>query len=143
MNIDYFRNGRKQTAKITVAKLNDGPAAKPQAAAKQQGGPAPKQQSRLQRLGLGLSVLDGQKRGQYRIPGNVQGVVITGVAGDGPAAQKNLRTGDVIMEVQNAAVRTPDDVAKRIDAIAKGGKKIVAMLINRGGDLTYVALPLN
>ena len=49
----------------------------------------------------------------------------------------------MIVEVAGQAVRTPDDVAKRVDAEAKAGKKSLLMLINRGGDLTYVGLRLN
>ena len=31
---------------------------------------------------------------------------------------------------------------RRIDADAKAGKKVELLLVNRGGDLTYVALKL-
>ena len=41
------------------------------------------------------------------------------------------------------AVKTPDDVAKRVDADAKAGKNSILLLINRGGDMTYVGLRLN
>jgi serine protease Do len=60
-----------------------------------------------------------------------------------PAAEKNLRPGDVIVEVGGQAVKTPDDVTKRVDADAKAGKKVALMLINRDGDLQYLGLKLN
>ena len=60
-----------------------------------------------------------------------------------PAAEKNIRPGDVIVEVQNQAVHSPDDVAKRIDADSKAGKKVEVMLLNRGGDLAFVAVRLS
>jgi serine protease Do len=72
----------------------------------------------------------------------VQGVVVTDVTPDSPAAEKNFRPGDVIVQVQNQNVHTPDDVMRRIDADAKAGKKVELLLVNRGGDLTYVALKL-
>jgi hypothetical protein len=47
------------------------------------------------------------------------------------------------VEVGGQAVKTPDDVAKRVDADAKAGKKSALMLINRDGDLQYLGLKLN
>ena len=49
----------------------------------------------------------------------------------------------MIVEVAGQAVKTPDDVAKGVDGDAKAGKKVELLLINRGGDLTYVGLRLN
>ena len=50
---------------------------------------------------------------------------------------------NVIVEVAGQPVKTPDDVAKRVDGDVKAGKKSELMLINRDGDLTYVGLKLN
>ena len=55
---------------------------------------------------------------------------------------KNFRPGDVIVEAQNQPVKTPADLEARVDADAKAGKKAELMLVNRGGDLTYVGLRL-
>ena len=46
----------------------------------------------------------------------------------------------MIVEVQSQAVKTPDDVARQVDADAKAGKKVELLLVNRGGDLTYVGI---
>ena len=35
------------------------------------------------------------------------------------------------------------DVARHVEDQAKAGKKIALLLVNRGGDLAYVALKLN
>jgi hypothetical protein len=37
-------------------------------------------------------------------------------------------------------VRTPDDVVKKVAADVKAGHKVEVILINRGGNLTFVAL---
>ena len=49
----------------------------------------------------------------------------------------------MIVQVQGEAVHTPQDVTARIAADRKAGKKVELLLVNRGGDLTYVALKLN
>src|SRR3546814_10503473 len=41
------------------------------------------------------------------------GVVITDVDPNGPAAQRDVRAGDVIIEVAQSEVRNPDDVTER------------------------------
>ena len=82
-------------------------------------------------------------RAKYKLAGNVQGVVVTDVDPDSPAADKNFRPGDVIVEVQSQPVKTPDDAEAQVDADAKAGKKVELMLVNRDGDLTYVGLRLD
>ena len=69
-------------------------------------------------------MLDGGARAKFKIGGGVQGVVVTAVDPASPAGEKNLKAGDVIVEVAGQAVKTPDDVAKRVDADAKAGKKV-------------------
>jgi serine protease Do len=71
---------------------------------------------------------------EIQVPNDVQGVVVTDVDPDSPAGDKNFRPGDVIVEVQSQAVRTPDDVAKRLDEDAKAGKKIEMLLVSRAAN---------
>jgi serine protease Do len=140
VNMDVLRKGRKQTLRITVQKLaDDAKADKPSKAP-----PAPvKNQSKLSQLGLSLGALDGGARAKFKIGAGVQGVLVSSVEAGSPAAEKNLRPGDVIVEVAGQPVKTPDDVAKRVGGDVKAGKKSELMLINRDGDLTYVGLKLN
>jgi serine protease Do len=139
VNIDVWRKGKKQTMRITVQKLED--EAKPDKPAKAP--PPPKNQSRLSQLGLSLGTLDQGARAKFKIGGGVQGVLVSSVEAGSSAAEKNLRPGDVIVEVAGQAVKTPDDVSKKIDSDVKAGKKVELLLINREGDLTYVGLRLN
>ncbi len=53
---------------------------------------------------------------------------------------KNFRAGDVIVEIQNTPVRSPDELMTRIAADKKAGHKVVVMLVSRGGNLTFVAV---
>jgi serine protease Do len=140
--VDILRKGKKQTVRLTVAKLQD---EKPMRATSQPAAPLQpaKPKSRISQLGLSLATLDGDARAQFRVPRSVQGVVVTDVSPDSPAAEKNFRPGDVIVQVQSQNVHTPDDVARHVEEEAKAGKKVALLLVNRGGDLAYVALKLN
>ena len=90
-----------------------------------------------------MVALDENARAKYKLAGNVQGVVVSAVDPASPAADKNFRPGDVIVEVQSQPVKAPADVEARVDADAKAGKKVELMLVNRNGDLTYVGLRLD
>jgi len=140
VSIDMLRRGKKQAVRITVQRLaEDNKTAKPAKPA-----PAPaKTQSRLTRLGLSLGTLDGAARAKFKVAANVQGVLVTAVREGSAAADKNLRVGDVIVEISSQPVKTAQDISRKIDANAKAGKKAVLLLISRGGDLTFVGLPLN
>jgi serine protease Do len=144
VNIEVLRKGKKQVMKITVQKLaDDAKVDKPTKAPPPPQNQSGKNQSKLAQLGLTLGALDAPARAKFKIGAGVQGVAVTAVEAGSPSAEKNLRPGDVIVEVAGQAVKTPDDVARRVDADAKAGKKSALMLINRDGDLQYLALKLN
>jgi serine protease Do len=134
--VDLVRKGKRMTVRIAVLRLNEKSTPAPRTAP---AAPPP----RVSMLGLSLGVLDGNGRSQFKIAGNVQGVLVIDVAADSPAADKNIRPGDVIVQVQGAPVRSPEDVTARIAADRKAGKKVELLLVNRGGDLAYVAVKLN
>jgi serine protease Do len=137
VNVDLLRGGKKQTVRIVVAKLLDDDAAdKPAPAA------PPKPNARMSRLGLVLAPLDDAARAKYRLPKEAAGVVVTDIDPDGASADKNFRPGDVIVQVQNQQVRSPDDVNKLVEDGARAGKKVALLLVSRGGDFTYVAVRL-
>jgi len=137
VSVDLIRKGKKMSVKLTVLKLNEKPAAPPPRVA------SATPPAKVSMLGLSLSELDANGRSEFRISNNVQGVLVVDVAADSPAADKNIRAGDVIVQVQGVAVKTPNDVTSRIAADRKAGKKVELLLVNRGGEVTYVAVKLN
>jgi serine protease Do len=139
VDMDVFRKGKKQTLHVTIAKLEDGDE---EAAPRLVKTPTPKPNSRLSQLGLTLEALDGDARTKYHLNGDVQGVVVSAVDPDSPAGEKNFRPGDVIVQVQSETVHTPEDVARRVEADARAGRKVELMLVSRGGEMSYVAVRL-
>jgi serine protease Do len=142
VNMDVLRKGKKETLRVTVAKLDDSDAT-PAPKTNKPAVPAPvKPNSKLSQLGLTLGMLDGDARTKYHLASDIQGAVVTDVDPDSVAAEKALRPGDVIVEVQSQPVHSPDEVAHHIEADSKAGKKVELLLVNRNGDLTFVALRL-
>ena len=67
------------------------------------------------------------------------GVKVTDVDPNGPAAEKGLKPGDVILEVAGQEVHGPADVK---DALKAAGKKRVLMLVRSGDTQRFIALPV-
>jgi serine protease Do len=69
------------------------------------------------------------------------GVVVTRVMPDGPAAERGFKTGDVILEVAGKPVKNPADVRKAIEDARKDSKRTVLMRVKSGEGTRFVALP--
>jgi serine protease Do len=93
-------------------------------------------------LGLSIAPLTDALRSQYGIGESIEGVIITEVAPDSPAAQKNVKPGDVIVEVTQEKVTQPQDVIARLQAVKRSGRRSVLLLLSDAkGELRFVAVP--
>jgi serine protease Do len=93
-------------------------------------------------LGLGMAVVTDELRKKFQIAPDVKGVVVTEVTQGGPAAEKAMAPGDVIVEVAQQEVGTPASVQAKIKAAKDAGRRSVLMLINRRGENRFVAMPV-
>jgi serine protease Do len=93
-------------------------------------------------LGLKVAPVSQDLKDKFQLQDGQKGVVITDVSPNTPAAERGLKAGDVIMEVQQGEVTSPDDVQKQVDAARKSDRKFVLMLIQREGGMQYVPLSL-
>ncbi|MDR6288567.1 DegQ family serine endoprotease [Inquilinus sp. 2KB_12] len=96
----------------------------------------------LDALGVTLSAITDALKKQYSLADDQKGVVVTAVTGGSPAGEKGLKAGDVIVEVGQAEVANPADVAKKVKEARDGGRKSVLLLVQSGADLRFVALPV-
>ncbi|MFP5511972.1 MAG: PDZ domain-containing protein, partial [Alphaproteobacteria bacterium] len=144
--VEVWRKGKAQTVQVKVGELE---------AAEEQGllaaNPDEKQQPKdkapaqkpTESLGMKLTVITPELRQQFEIKPDLKGVVITEVAGSSTAAEKGLRAGDVILEVGQEEVRKPEDVTAKVQKAKEQSKKSVLLLVDRKGDLRFVAIPLS
>jgi serine protease Do len=87
---------------------------------------------------LGLTIAPANS-----VPGKGgQGVVVTEVKPDGPAAERGIRTGDVILDVSGKVVNSPSDVREALSDAKSAGRHDVLMRVKSGNDTHYVALPV-
>lgn len=133
-SVTVFADGREK--KLTV-EIGRQPGA--EQVARAEPGDAAKAQPRL---GLQLAALTPELRERYGIEPGVQGVLVREVDPDGPAAEKGVQEGDVIMAVAGKAVRSPREVADAVKKVANEGRKSVLLQLWREGEQRFVAIPL-
>ncbi len=63
---------------------------------------------------------------KFSLGADQKGVVITDVAPNSSAAERGLKAGDVIVEVQQGEVTSPADVQKKVDTRAQGEPQVGA-----------------
>ena len=136
VDVELLRKGQKKSLKVMVARLvedDDLTIAKKAAEA------APEKAL----IGLKLSQLTDELRQKFGIDAKIKGVVITDIDPQSPAAVKNLKVGDVIVEAAQDQIDSVDDIAKSVDKVKKSGRKQVLLRIEGSkGDTRFVAVPI-
>ncbi|MCO6185706.1 Do family serine endopeptidase [Rhizobium sp. L1K21] len=94
-------------------------------------------------LGMLLSPLDDAAREEFGIDEAVDGVLVSEVEEGSAAAQQGIVPGDVVVEVSQEFVATPDEVATRVGKLREEGRRNAQVLVsNAAGDLRFLALRL-
>jgi serine protease Do len=139
-----WRDGKEITVMATLAEKPDDAtlAATDQPGGGKGGGEAVKPVE-VSGLGIKVAPITQELRDKYQLTAEQKGVVITEVINGGSAAERNLKAGDVIVEVQQGEVTSPTDVQKRVDAAKKADRRFVLMLIQRQDGVQYIPLALS
>jgi serine protease Do len=129
VKLDFIRNGEAKTVSLTLGTMPEQQQAN---ADSDRAHPT----SGVPHLGLSVApASDVDGAGQ-------QGVVVTAVDPDGPAAERGLQTGNVILDVGGKAVANAGDVRKALADAKATGKHEVLMRVKMGDATRFVALPL-
>jgi len=94
-------------------------------------------------LGMTLSDVTPALKEKFSLSADARGVVVVEVAKDSPGAEKGLRPGDVIMEAAQEEVKNASQIAGKVADARKSGRKSILLLIERQGDLRFVALRID
>jgi len=141
VSVEVFRAGSKVEIPVTLGELE---AAEDQGllAAVPPGEQVPDSDvaEELKDLGLILSDMTPAMRETYEIDEAVKGVVISEVDPGSAAAERGLAPGEVIVEVGQEEVETAADVVDKVQQARDAGRKSVLLLVERKGELRFVAL---
>jgi serine protease Do len=95
-------------------------------------------------IGLVLAPLSDELRTKHGLNRHSKGVVVLEVDPASPAADRNVRPGDVIVEVSHEAVDSIEDIVKGVEGVRNAGRNAVLLrLENARGDLRFVAVPVH
>lgn len=134
-NLSILRDSAKETIEVKIEKPD-----KDEQIATSETGPASPSGETAEALGLTLARITPYLRQQYDLSSDISGVVIVNVSNDGPAADQDLRRGDVIVAVGQEAVTSPDQVEILAQKARAAARDAVLLLINREGNDLYVAV---
>jgi serine protease Do len=140
--LTLWRKRAENTVQVTVGKLDESD----QQQANAQDLPKKATQSDtgvIKTLGLTLSGITTDLKDKFSLADGSKGVVVVDVAKDSPAAAKGVRPGDLIMEAAQEEVKSPGEVGSKIEEAKKSGRKSILLLVERQGDLRFIALRLD
>jgi serine protease Do len=139
--VELLRKGETKNFSVTIGRLPEDEEAAVPAKGEEKILPEPEPE-REDLLGLSLAPLTGELRKRFGIGAAIEGVVVVEVKPNSPAAEKDVKPGDVIVEVTQEKVRQPQDVKTRLLAVRKSGRRSVLLLLSDGkGELRFVAVP--
>ena len=137
-----WRKGKEVTVPVKVGELEEAEqvAAVPNDTGRNAPGPAT---PTVDTLGMSLAPLSQELRERFEINDRTRGVVITRVEDGSPAAERGLRPGEVIVEVNQEAVNSPQQVADKVTQAKTQGRRGVLVMVDRQGEQRFVGLSVD
>lgn len=130
IQVKVLRKGEQKTLSLNVARFPDEQQAK--APAERPG----MSESEGGRLGLALAPASEV------VGAGSKGVAVTAVDPDGPAAEKGVQAGDIILDVAGKIVSSASDVQQALQEVRKQGRHDVLLRVKSGDTIKYVAVPI-
>lgn len=147
-----LRDGKPQTVKLTIGEFpqppepaktgaKDKPASKSPAPSKTP--PAPKTPATtLGDTGLKYGPLDPATRAAAHLDATTTGIAVLDVTPDSPADDHGLSKGDVITQIDQAPIASPEAFAAAIATARKSGRQSVLLLVQNADGQQFIPLPL-
>jgi len=138
--IEVIRDGKRQTLTAQIVQRPSEAVVRGQAdptpneSATPGNGVVPGTEAARQSLGITLTPLTSEVRGQLKLAPTVQGVVIAGIDPNSDAAAKDLQRGDVILSINQRPTPTPAAAAAAVAEARAAGRNTVLMLVQRGAN---------
>ena len=124
VKVVVFRDGKKKTITVTIGKMGEDNDTRETG-------------SDESSLGLTLRDITHELAERYALE-TTEGVLIVGISSEGPAAEANLRSGDVIVEINSREIKSVKEFKSATDKVKSG--KVMRLLIQRGASLFYTTL---
>ena len=144
VDVVVLRKGEELTIKVTLGRLEEGEKLIASRGDGETGDAAREGGEPEEVLGLLLGDITEEVREKYNIADDVDGVLVAAVAPGSVAEEKRISAGDVIVEVGQEKVSTPEDVKKRVAELREAGRKSALLLIaSKNSELSFVPLKID
>ena len=137
VEVVLLRKGEIQTKRVIIDELDEAPPIMTAAASPEE------MNAEAESLGMTFATINPSLRERFGLAEDIDGVIVTDVDPDGAAAERNIRPGDVIVEVGLEEVITPDDVLDRVKQASEEKRKSVLLLLDSSGEQRFVAVELS
>jgi serine protease Do len=130
--IDVVREGKRRSVAVVVGER---PANDSKGESRSEGDEAP-----AAKLGLAVSDLTARVRRQFELPTGMSGVIVTDVTDLSPADEAGLRSGDVVLRVNDREVASEREFADSISGVRAGA--LIRLYVYRSalGQKSFVIL---
>lgn len=129
VELSIWRDGKEETLKVTLGKLNEAAVAQPEPEPQVEQEPAAPEPS-----SVGVTLVPNA---------DGEGVLVQDIDPSSVAADKGFAVGDAILEVDNKPVATADEFEAAIQGVRDSGRNTALIKAERGGNVRYLGLPLD
>ena len=144
VSLKYWRDGKERKAKVEIGELEK---AEDEGLLVTGDNNLPPEKVEkgvdIDSVGVTVSSLTNNTRDRFNVPNDVDGVAVLKTELGSEAAEKGLVPGDVIVEINQKAVTSPKEFEDAIKKAEKSKRSSVLLLVNREGDVRFVALKLD
>ncbi|WP_299352636.1 Do family serine endopeptidase [uncultured Shimia sp.] len=135
VRVVVLRDGKTQTLKVTLGRRETAESSETPDTPQPSEEPMEKEI-----LGLTLTPLTDEMRGELGADEGTMGLVVTNVDEASNAFDKGLRAGDILTEAGQKKLTSVADLEARIEESRQAGRKSLLLLVRRGGEPRFVAL---
>ena len=141
VDVGVVRDGKMQSFKVVIDRLNETEDAAEPAVTTDEAPEEAQPEATAVLLGLTVAAISPELRKKHGLSDAVSGVVVVEADPKGAGAGKGIAVGEVIMEVTNEKVSTPEEFAARVAAVKAEGRKSVLLLVSDAkGEIRFVAV---
>jgi serine protease Do len=126
VKVEIYRDNKKREVKVKIGKLDEG-----------KGGFVAEEKQEEDALGITAADVTPELAARYSLE-DEKGILVIRIDPDGPAAESNLRVGDLILEADGQEVDSVKSFKAVIDGLGEG--KVLRLLIQRKATLLYTTI---
>lgn len=139
VEVVVWRKGKKKTLMATLGEFPEEEAT----VASRTPTPRPRDAT-VESLGIDLAAITPELRKRFNLSDDAAGVVVTDVKDGSPAAEKQIRPGDIILKVgpRQSDITDPAQVEQAVESAMKAKRETLLVLVERERNQHFIALKL-